>query len=199
MATQGPVARFQAIWSSRLVVSYMRRRLIFRKILIPAFVLATAVPLIATSSIIHAQNTPPEGSKGVSRVVLGQGLPAAAPGEELSLRRVTFQPGARIPGEIHSGMQVVYVVSGTLGLVVKGGEGQVRRAAADGSQGPVKTVNASPTEVLLKAGDTILEPETLVLAPRNAGPEPLVILAASLLAVGKPQSVPITQNITINP
>ncbi len=128
---------------------------------------------------------------------LNQGLPSAATGWELSVRRVTFQPGARIPGEIHPGMQVVYVASGTLTLKVLGGEARVTRLKTDGTQGAAETFKASPTEITLKSGDTILESETLVLAPRNAGNTPLVILASSLLPVGQPQSVPITQNIIV--
>lgn len=81
-------------------------------------------------------------------------------------------------------MQIVYILSGTLNLKVLGGEARVQRARQNGSQGPVETFKASPTEIVLRAGDTVLEPETLVLAPHNAGREPLVILAASLLPVG---------------
>jgi hypothetical protein len=87
---------------------------------------------------------------------------------------VTFAPGVAIPGEIHPGMQIVYIVSGTLNLKVLGGEARVQRAQPDGSQGTVETFKASPTEIVLKAGDTVLESETLVLAPRNAGREPLL-------------------------
>lgn len=134
-----------------------------------------------------------------SRTILAQGLPATTPGWELSLRRVTFAPGVAIPGEIHPGMQIIYIMSGTLNLKVLGGEARVQRAQQDGSQGTVETFKASPTEIVLKAGDTVLEPETLVLAPRNAGREPLVILAASLLPVGQPQSIDITQSIVVDP
>lgn len=137
------------------------------------------------------------GTAGVSRVVLGSGIPDAAPGHELSIRRVTFAPGAHIPGEIHPGMQIVYVVSGTLGLTVKGGQAEVRRALPGGAQGPVEVIAAGPSEVLVRAGDTVLEPETLVLSPRNAGNAPLIILAAALAPPGQPQSVPITQSITL--
>lgn len=162
--------------------------------------LAVGAVLVTKSGRLDAQGTnSTAGNKGVSRVALNQGLPSAAPGWELSVRRVTFEPGARIPGEIHPGMQVVYIVSGTLNLKVLGGEAKVTRAKADGTQSAVETFKPGPTEIILKAGDTVLEPETLVLAPRNASNVPLVILASSLLPVGQPQSIPITQSVTVEP
>lgn len=133
-----------------------------------------------------------------SRVVLASGSPAAAPGWELSVRRVTFAPGVAIPGEIHPGMQVVYVVSGELTLRVLGGQAQARRALPDGSQGPVETFLPSERDLVFRAGDTVLEPETLVLAPRNAGSEPLVILASSLLPAGAPHAVYIEQDVSVD-
>ncbi len=164
-------------------------------------VASTAMASHASSQtdLTVAQRSPAGERPKPSRTILAQGLPAATPGWELSLRRVTFAPGVAIPGEIHPGMQIVYIVSGTLNLKVLGGEARVQRAQPDGSQGTVETFKASPTEIALKAGDTVLESETLVLAPRNAGREPLVILAASLLPVGQPQSIDITQNIIVNP
>ena len=164
---------------------------------------ATGIVSVATAS--HAAShtvaqQPQAGDRAKpSRAILSQGLPTGAPGWELSLRRVTFAPGVTIPGEIHPGMQIVYIVSGTLNLKVLGGEAKVTRALADGTQGAVETFKPGSNEIVLKAGDTVLEPETLVLAPRNAGKEPLVILASSLLPVGQPQSIPITQSLTVEP
>jgi hypothetical protein len=133
----------------------------------------------------------------VSRIILGAGLPAAAPGQELSIRRVTFAPKASIPGEVHPGMQVIYVVSGHLDMQILGGSAFIRRVQPDGGTGPQEEVHAGPTPVHLGPGDTAVETETLVLHPSNAGSEPLVVLAASLLQAGKPQSVPISQSITV--
>jgi len=150
--------------------------------------------LLCVAAPARAQDA---GSPGVTRDVLGSGLPAAAPGQELGLRRVTFAPGASIPGEVHSGAQVILVVSGTLGLQVMGGEVVVRRANPDGTVGEPQTIKAGPDQLQLKPGDTALEGETLVLHPYNPGQEPVVILVASLLQAGKPQSVPITQSIVV--
>lgn len=154
----------------------------------------TALTLLLAASASRAQGG---AVPGVSRDMLGAGSPAAAAGQELSLRRVTFAPKASIPGEVHSGMQVVYIVSGRLGLQVLGGSAVVRRAQPDGNMSAPEEVRASPKPVLLGPGDTVVESETLVLHPFNPGNEPLVILAASLLQAGKPQSVPITQPVII--
>jgi hypothetical protein len=133
----------------------------------------------------------------VSRIILGAGLPAAAPGQELSIRRVPFAPKASIPGEVHPGMQVVYIVSGHLDMQILGGSAFIRRVQPDGAMGPQEEVHAGPAPIHLGPGDTAVETETLVLHPSNPASEPLVILAASLLQAGKPQSVPITQSMTV--
>ncbi len=134
---------------------------------------------------------------GVSRVILGSGLPVAASGQELSFRRVTFAPKASIPGEVHSGMQVIYVLSGRLDFQVLGGAAIVRRALPDGTMGPPTEVHAGPAPVVLGPGDTAVEAETLVLHPSNPFDEPVVILTASLLPFGKTQSVQITEPVRI--
>ena len=152
------------------------------------------VALLCATTPTRAQNA---AVPGVTRDVLGSGLPAAAPGQELGLRRVTFAPGASIPGEVHSGAQVLLVVSGTLGLQVMGGEVVVRRAGPHGAMGEPQTIKAGPDQLQLKPGDTALEGETLVLHPYNPGRDPVVILVASLLQTGKPQSVPVTQTIVV--
>ena len=155
---------------------------------------AGALALLALGSPALAQDA---GVKGVSRTVLGSGQPVAAPGLELSLRRVVFAPGATIPGEVHSGMQVIYVLSGHLSLQVLGGSAVVRRALPDGSMGPATEVRAGPNPVTLGPGDSALENETLVLHPSNPSREPLVILAGSLMPIGKPQSVLITEPVKL--
>ncbi len=152
------------------------------------------VTLLCAAIPARAQDA---GVPGVTRDVLGSGLPAAAPGQELGLRRVAFAPGASIPGEVHSGAQVILVVSGTLGLQVMGGEVVIRRAGPDGIMGEPQTIKAGPDQLQLKPGDTALEGETLVLHPYNPGRERVVILVASLLQAGKPQSVPVTQSIAV--
>ncbi|MEC3947889.1 cupin domain-containing protein [Sphingobium sp. HWE2-09] len=159
-----------------------------------ALMLAGVLSLSVLAFPAAAQDT---GVKGVTRTVLGSGQPVAASGLELSLRRVVFAPGAKIPGEVHSGMQVIYVLSGHLSLQVLGGSAVVRKALPDGSMAPAIEVKAGPDPVTLGPGDTALENETLVLAPSNPSREPLIILAGSLMPIGKPQSIQITEPVRI--
>jgi hypothetical protein len=157
-----------------------------------AYVVASLIVGWSSGALAQDKPVPP-----VSRVILGSGLPAAAPGQELSLRRVTFGPKANIPGEVHPGMQVIYVVSGHLDIQVLGGAMFVRRVQPDGSMAPQEEVHAGPMPIHLGPGDSAVETETLILHPSNPDSEPLVIMAASLLQAGKPQSVPITQPVVI--
>ena len=63
--------------------------------------------------------------------------------------------------------------------------------------GRSRKIHAGPIALLLNPGDTVVETETLVLHPFNPDSQPLVILAAALLQVGKPQSVAIQQPVVI--
>jgi hypothetical protein len=163
-------------------------------VLAKSFMGVAIVAALAAPFASHAQDNT---VTGVSRVVLGSGLPVAASGQELSFRRVTFAPKANIPGEVHSGMQVIYVLSGRLDFQVLGGVAIVRRAQPDGTIGPPIEVHAGPSPVVLGPGDTAVEAETLVLHPSNPFNEPVVILTASLLPYGKTQSVQITEPVHI--
>ncbi|MGH9901079.1 MAG: hypothetical protein ACRD68_04475, partial [Pyrinomonadaceae bacterium] len=68
----------------------------------------------------------------------------------------------------------------------------VRRARPDGSQGEPETITPVAQEYVLRAGDTLLEPEAFVHAPRNAGSKPLVLLIAGLMPAGHAPTVFIT-------
>lgn len=91
------------------------------KILSAALRLSAAMPPDAASAQDNAV-------KVLSRMMVGSGLPVAAPGRGLSLCWVTFEPKASIPGEVHPGRQVVYTVSGRLSLQGTGCVAVFRRA-----------------------------------------------------------------------
>ena len=57
--------------------------------------------------------TPATGPVGVTATVLGSGQPAMAPGYDLSLCRITIEPGGRLPAHTHPGALVIYLESGT--------------------------------------------------------------------------------------
>jgi len=150
--------------------------------------------MLAASSVARADDSPRDPAlsvtqaNGVTREVIGSGLPAGAPGQELVLLRFTFEPGAVIPPHIHLGMQTAYVLSGTLGYTVLCGHALVTMPPADGNV-PVTEQAVPGLELLLPAGASFTEVEGLVHVGRNAGSGPLVLLVSSLL--GNDQSASI--------
>ena len=120
-------------------------------------------------------------TNGVTREVLSDGTPLAAPGQTLSLVRYTFAPGAVIAPHTHPGEQAVSVVSGTLGYTVLCGHADVVRAPVDGAPQVRERLNPGP-EVMFQPGDSFTEVEGIVHFGRNAGSGPLVLLVASLFA-----------------
>jgi len=129
-------------------------------------------------------------ANGVTREVIGSGLPAGAAGQELVLLRFTFEPGAVIPPHIHPGMQTAYVLSGTLGYTVLCGYALVTMPPVDGSAPVTEQATPGP-ELLLPAGASFTEVEGLVHFGRNAGSGPLVLLVSSLLGNDQSASIPV--------
>lgn len=123
---------------------------------------------------------------GVVREVLSRGEPSSAPGYALELVRYTIPADSLLPPHIHPGMQTVQVVSGTLHYTVVDGEVPVYRAAD-----PETLVLVTPAdgEVAFGPGDAFSEPEGVVHFGRNAGPEPVVILVASLFEADEPSAI----------
>ena len=55
----------------------------------------------------------PGAATGGASQPMGGGQPAAAPGLELTLRRITLAPGGRVPAHSHPGAPVIFVEAGT--------------------------------------------------------------------------------------
>ena len=128
--------------------------------------------------------TPAAGPVGVTAALLGSGQTSVAPGHELSLRRVTIEPGGGIPAHAHPGALVIYLESGTWGYIALDEGTQLTRAAVDGAPGPTEEM-AVGEEIILNPGDWIYveDPADDI---RNAGDEPVVLLIAGLTRVGEP-------------
>jgi len=131
-----------------------------------------------------AQEATPAADPAVSAVFLGGGETTAAPGHELTLRRVVLPPGSGIPAHTHPSALVIYVESGTWGYTPLGGTVRLTRAAVDGTPTPAEDL-AIGTEATLGAGDVLFveEPADDI---RNAGDEDVVLLVAGLTRVGEP-------------
>ncbi len=125
--------------------------------------------------------TPASGA--VVREVLSSGLPAAAPGDVLELVRYTIPAGTQLPAHTHPGMQVARIESGTLHYTVLAGEVPVTRAPGS-DPGLPDAVTAGGGEVAIGPGDAFVEAAGVAHYGRNAGPEPVVILSASLFTSG---------------
>ena len=126
----------------------------------------------------------PTGPVGVSAQPMGSGQPAAAPGLELTLRRITIAPGGRIPAHIHPGALVIFVEAGSFGYTTLGGTVQLTRAAVGGTPSPAEAVSLG-AEVVLSPGDWVFVEDPQDDA-RNAGDDDVVVLIAGLTRVGEP-------------
>ena len=127
---------------------------------------------------------PSAGPVGVTSTILGSGPTTLVPDHELSLRRVTIEPGGGIPAHTHPGALVIYLESGTWGYIPLGGIARLTRAAVDGT--PV------PTEDMVIGSETMLSPGDWIYVEdpaddiRNAGDDPVVLWIAALTPVGEP-------------
>jgi hypothetical protein len=127
---------------------------------------------------------PAAGPVGVSSTLLGSGEPSLVPGHELILRRVTIEPGGRLPSHTHPGAMVIYLEAGTWGYIPLQGVAQLTRAAVDGTP--------SPTEDMVLGTETMLQPGDVIYVEdpgddiRNAGEDQVVLWVAGLTPVGVP-------------
>ncbi len=133
----------------------------------------------------EATPTPsPTGATGTTAALMGVGQPVAAPGLELSLRRITIAPGGRVPAHSHPSALVIFVESGSMGYTTLGGTAQLTRAATVGTPTPAEAMPVG-TEVILSPGDWLFaeDPQGDV---RNAGDDDMVLLISGLTRVGEP-------------
>ena len=132
--------------------------------------------------------TAPTGAVGVTVQPIGAGQPAAAPGLELTLRRLTLAPGGRLPAHSHPGAVLFFVEAGTSVYRVLGGTAQVTRAAAGGTPAPAEAIPVG-TEVILNPGDWVFADGDPSDDSRNDGTDDYVALIAGLTRVGEPFTI----------
>lgn len=123
----------------------------------------------------------------VTRSVLVQAIPAAAPGHDLQLVRYVIEPGAKLPAHTHPGTQIAWIDSGELTYSVVDGSITVQRGTADGEPDAIETLTSGQTTVL-KPGDAVIETEGMVHFGENQTDQQVVILASTLLVSGEPPS-----------
>jgi quercetin dioxygenase-like cupin family protein len=139
---------------------------------------------ITTSAQDGGPSTP---AAAVTREVINEGYPDAAPGQVLQLVRYTIPPNMLLPVHIHPGMQVVVVESGTLHYTVVEGSVPITRAAAEGTPAPKEQLT-SGQETDFGPGDRFVEPAGMVHFGENRTGKPVVLLVASLFESDAPPS-----------
>jgi quercetin dioxygenase-like cupin family protein len=136
-----------------------------------------------------AQATPAMASSPapvlVTRSILVEATPVAAPDRSLQLVRYVIEPGAKLPAHTHPGTQIAWIESGELTYTVVDGEIPVQRGTADGVPDVTEVIVSGQTTVL-KPGDAVVEHEDMVHFGENRGEVPVVILASTLLVAGEP-------------
>ncbi len=173
-------------------VAVQRHRI--RALLITVALVVVAMwlpPGAAAQPTSGSATTGPDESSSASaapvvRSVLAAGMPSAAPGEDLELVRYTIAPHTALAPHHHPGMQLALIESGTLTYSVIEGTIVVHRP--DGSShtiGPGETGTITP-------GEWIAETESIVHFGANDTDDPVVILAASLLAADEPPAIAVT-------
>jgi quercetin dioxygenase-like cupin family protein len=139
----------------------------------------------STASFVAAQSGSPTPAKPITADHLGDGMPANAPNQILSLDRFTVQPGGAFPVHKHPGAFVIWVESGDFTFTVIKGEATITRADGSGTQ----TFGAGES-VVGHPGDVFFEQAGVVHTASNDGSVPTVVLTASLLATDQPMLMP---------
>jgi hypothetical protein len=134
----------------------------------------------------RGSSTPPTAV----RIPLATGFPSFAPGRQLSLMRVEVPPGTAFAPHRHPGMQVAYVVKGTLSYTVYRGAVKVYKGPADGTQTLVETISAGHSGSI-GAGEWLVETPEVWHAGGNKTKKPVEILLAALLSSKLPVAIPV--------
>lgn len=121
---------------------------------------------------------------GVTIETLSSGAVTEPAGHTLLLMRMTMEPGAAIPPHRHPGPVAVTIESGTFGTRFVEGEGQLTRAAAEGTPAATEAMTAG-NEYVLNPGDSFFY-QGAAHTMENAGDEPVVLLISALFADGQP-------------
>lgn len=128
------------------------------------------------------------GEPTATRDELAVGAPQNAPGQTLTLQRVTIPAGVQLVDHYHEGTQVARVVKGVLTYEVLSGTVAITRR-----DGRVETVTG-PATVKIRAGESLVEDESLVHTGGNRTSKPVVIELGALLRTGAPAATPVGES-----
>ena len=122
--------------------------------------------------------------KGLSVESLGATLPWNAPGQRLSMERVTVRPGARIPARVRPGVVMMRVETGTVTYTLERGD-----LVVFDRNGESRT-ESGPAEFRVTEGETLVELPLAVHRAENRGSRRVVATLAILTGRDLPTSVP---------
>lgn len=141
---------------------------------------SSPVPVLAGQEPVAGPvATPIGGDGGVLRVSLER---TAGGPLELQLLRIELEPGARSPLHAHPGLELGWVETGTLAVLVNGDAVLLSAEAAERG-GPAPVVPEG-IEVYLRPGDRIAYAPGTRMTFRNPGRTPTRLLAATVLPAG---------------
>jgi quercetin dioxygenase-like cupin family protein len=138
---------------------------------------------VAQEGTPMADAVPPVGGAVIE--ILDIGEPEAAPGQALSLVRITFEPGGYFASHGHPGTQIWYIDAGTLSTTIEEGTARLTRAPVGGTPTPAEQLAAGDAVTML-AGDALFFGPDLVHMVRNEGDETTVLLISAILAADQP-------------
>ena len=173
--------------SDRIVLAEVSRRDVAVRLAgggLAALLVASSASRISVAAQDASPAAPP-AVEGITTELLGTGALSTVAGMELALRRVTIEPGGRLPAHSHPGAHIIVVEAGTWGYTALVDNAQLTRGAiSSGTPTPSETM-PNGTEVLLHSGDWIFveEPQDDI---RNVGEDNVVLLVATITPVGEP-------------
>jgi quercetin dioxygenase-like cupin family protein len=145
--------------------------------------LLTLSTTFATSAHdMAAMQATPDPLAGVTVEALGTVQPASAPGYTLQMLKITMVPGTTIAMHHHPGPVIISVASGQFTTSFAESSAMLTRAGATEAEAV-----DSGEEYVMNPGDTVAyDANTTGHVMKNAGTEPLVLIASVLFEDGQP-------------
>jgi quercetin dioxygenase-like cupin family protein len=128
------------------------------------------------------QATPADPLAGVTVEAMGTVQPASAPGQTLQMLQLTLEPGTTIAMHHHPGPVIISVASGQFTTSFAESSAMLTRAGATEAEAV-----ESGEDYVMDPGDTVAyDANTTGHVMKNAGTDPLVLIAAVLFEDGQP-------------
>ena len=138
-----------------------------------------AMSVVSSANVAAAAD---QYSKQTTRDVVGESSPPEAPGDLLTVAKVTIPPKGLVAKHRHPVMQIATIVSGRLTYSVLDGTAYVTRSGKTTQS--QEAVTAGHT-ITLRPGDTVTENPDMVHQAKNATSKPVVVWTAVVAKPGE--------------